>query len=175
MSDNFEIKDAKSTTSMVMASLCGVTPRYIQELSAKGIIPSTPDGNARKYNLMEAIPRYIDFKLSQSQGVKKGANEEELKKQKLQADIALKESQGELHRLKTSIASGDYMAIQEIKLDYEKFFLILKKMALSLPSRIAGRISNKLDPVEVRGIEKDVSDEINKTLTQFVVKAVPDE
>lgn len=42
----------------------------------------------------------------------------------MQADIALKESQGELHRLKTEIAAGQYISVEEVKLDYAKFCCI---------------------------------------------------
>lgn len=47
--------------------------------------------------------------------------EAELKEQKLKAEIALKESQGELHRLRTAIAAGEYISIEEARADYTKF------------------------------------------------------
>lgn len=62
----------------------------------------------------------------------------------MRADVALKESQGELHRLKTDIAAGKYIAIEEVKIDYQKFFVAFKKFAISLPSRLIGMISAAL-------------------------------
>ena len=38
-----------------------------------------------------------------------------MKEQKLRAEVALKESQGELHRLRTEIAAGKYISIEEVK------------------------------------------------------------
>ena len=69
----------------------------------------------------------------------------ELREQKMKADVALKESQGELHRLKTEIAAGKYISIEEVKLDYAKFFVAFKKFATSLPSRIIGMLSGGID------------------------------
>ena len=77
-----------------------------------------------------------------------------LKEKKLKAEIALKESQGELHRLKTEIASGKYISVEEVQLDYQRFF---------------GMIGGYADPVTVRGVEKDLSKEVNTMLNAFVV------
>lgn len=159
----------------VIAQLFGVSVRRIQQLTQEGVIKtSTADGHKREYELVPTIRTYIQYLSDKAYGREISDKEAELKNQKLQADIALKESQGELHRLKTAIACGEYLSLAEVKVDYERFFLTFKKMALSLPSRLAGRVSNQLDPVEVRAIEKDIQDEISKTLTQFVLKAVVD-
>ena len=96
----------------------------------------------------------------------------ELRQQKLQAEVALKESQGELHRLKTEIAAGKYISKEEVTLDYTRFFVTFKKFAMSLPSRLAGIVSGYLDPVEVRRIEKDLTGEVQKQLEAFVVAGV---
>ena len=90
----------------------------------------------------------------------------------MQADIALRESQGELHRLKTSIAAGDYISIEEVKLDYAKFFVVFKKFAMSLPARVSGMVSGQLEPIEVRRIEKEISSEISSYLASFVVAGI---
>jgi hypothetical protein len=96
----------------------------------------------------------------------------ELREQKMQADIALKESQGELHRLKTSIAAGDYISIEEVCLDYAKFFVVFKKFAMSLPARVSGMLSGQLEPLEARRIEKEISSEISSLLNSFVIAGI---
>ena len=109
---------------------------------------------------------FVDCK---AYGKSKSEKEAELREQKLQAEIALKESQGEMHRLKTEIASGKYIDIEEVKMDYSRFFVSFKKFALSLPSRLSGRISGHCDPMEIRSIEKDLNAEIIRLLNSFVV------
>lgn len=109
---------------------------------------------------------------------RKSATEDELKKKKLEADIALKESQGELHRLKTAIANGEYISVQEVQIDYDKFFVTFKKFALGLPARVVGLISGYLEPAEARKLEKELSGEVSSVLDAFVVagtKAKPAE
>ena len=84
----------------------------------------------------------------------------------------MKESQGELHRLKTQIAAGEYISIEEVKIDYAKFFLVFKKFAMSIPARICGLVSGQLEPIEARRIEKEMSGEIAALLNSFVVAGV---
>ena len=74
-----------------------------------------------------------------------------------------------MYRLKTEIASGKYIDIEEVKMDYSRFFVSFKKFALSLPSRLSGRISGHCDPMEIRSIEKDLNAEIIRLLNSFVV------
>jgi len=93
----------------------------------------------------------------------------ELREQKMKADIALKESQGELHRLKTDIAAGKYIAVEEVTMDYERFFVTFKNFAMSLPARLTDEISGYIDPLEARRIEKELHQKIRNLLVAFVV------
>ena len=139
----------------VIASLFGVTVRRVQQLTQEGIISTTKTKEGNRYELAPTIQRYVKYLSDKAYGKSKSEKEAELWEQKLQAEIALKESQGEMHRLKTEIASGKYIDIEEVKMDYSRFFVSFKKFALSLPSRLSGRISGHCDPMEIRSIEKD--------------------
>ena len=86
--------------------------------------------------------------------------------------MALKESQGELHRLRTEIAQGNYISVEEVKADYSRFFIVFKNFALSIPGKLAGRLSGFVDPVEVREIENELQKEIKGLLDDFVSRAV---
>ena len=160
----------------IIAKLFGLTVRRIQQLTQEGIIEiykNESGKSSRQYDLIPTTQKYITY-LQNKVRSKSGRSdaEIELKEQKLRADIALKESQGELHRIKTSIAQGDYISVEEIKLDYAKFFVIFKKFAMSLPSRLGGMLSGSLEPLELRRIEKELSTEIIELLDSFVVAAV---
>ena len=95
-----------------------------------------------------------------------------LKDSKLQAEIALKESQAELHHLKTEIAKGEYISKEDVKIDYQRFFVVFKKMAMAIPSRIGGVMAGYVEPVIVRGVEKDLKLEIDNILRTFIVAGV---
>lgn len=159
--------------SKVIAQLFGVSVRRIQQLTQEGIIETTQvPGEGRRYELVPTIQAYTKYLADKAYGREQSDREAELKEQKMKADIALKESQGELHRLKTDIAAGLYITIEEVTLDYERFFLSFKKFALSLPSRLSRTLSGYLEPLEIRRIEKELHADIIKLLTAFVVAGV---
>ena len=176
MNDILELKT--QVRVKVIAKLFGVTVRRVQQITQEGIIETVEaadeNGRAcRRYELIPTIMQYIQYLSNKAYGKTHRTDKEiELREQKMEADIALKESQGELHRLKTSIAAGDYISIEEVKLDYAKFFVVFKKFAMSLPTRISGMLSGSLDPVDARRVEKEISGELAALLNSFVVAGI---
>lgn len=162
----------------VIARLFGdKSVRRVQQLTQDGVIETVEaldekGKKCRRYDLVPTVQRYVRHLLEKSKGKQRTYKEVELKEQKLEAEIALKESQGELHRLKTQIAAGEYISIDEVRLDYAKFFLVFKKFAMSIPARISGMLSGQLEPLEVRRIEKEISGELADLLSSFVIAGV---
>lgn len=159
----------------VIAQLFGVSVRRVQQLTQEGIISTVSTSNGRRYELAPTIQKYIKYLSDKAYGKSKSEEEFKLKEQKLKAEIALKESQGELHRLRTAIAAGDYISVEEVKVDYSRFFISFKKFAMSIPSKLAGRLTGFVDPVEVRQLEKELQTEVTKLLKSFVVCATIEE
>lgn len=116
MSENGEVKGSLYRTE-VIAQLFGVSVRRIQQLTQEGVIKTTKiieDGRTvRRYDLVPTIQNYVKY-LSEKAYGKAGRSEKEmeLREKKMEADAALKESQSELHRLKTEIAAGRYISIE---------------------------------------------------------------
>ena len=159
--------------SKVIAQLFGVSVRRIQQLTQEGIIETTQvPGEGRRYELVPTIQAYTKYLADKAYGREQSDREAELKEQKMKADIALKESQGELHRLKTDIAAGKYIAVEEVTMDYERFFVTFKNFAMSLPARLTDEISGYIDPLEARRIEKELHQKIRNLLVAFVVAGV---
>ena len=156
----------------IIAKLFNVTVRRIQQLTQEGVLPTTETAEGRRYDLVPTIQRYVQYLSDKAYGKNRSEKELELKEQKMLAEIALKESQGELHRLKTDIAAGKYIAKEEVIIDYERFFLTFKKFALAIPARLTDMISAYLDPLETRRIEQEIQREIQQLLTAFVVAGV---
>lgn len=154
-----------------IAAVFGVSVRRVQQLVQEGIIKSEKiTGHAgRMFDLLPTVTDYIKYLSDKAYGKSRSDKELALKEKKLKAEIALKESQGELHRLKTEIASGKYISVEEVQLDYQRFFVQLKKFVLAIPNRVGGMIGGYADPVTVRGVEKDLSKEVNTMLNAFVV------
>lgn len=161
-------------SSDVIATLLGKTVRRVQQLSQEGIIHTDPmpGSGVKKYKLtdtMQAYAAYLEDKANKRQDASQ--KEQELEMRKLEAEVALKESQGELHRMKTEIASGRYLAVEEIQLDYSSFLAQFKKMAMAIPPRVGGMVAGYIEPVTARGLEKDLSKEITNMLRAFVEAA----
>lgn len=156
----------------VVAKILGLGLRRVQQLTQEGILPTEPTQSGRRYALADTVHRYIEHLNKKSQNTKANDNLIQLKEKKLKADIALRESQGELHRLKTSIANGEYISCDEIRMDYGRFFLEFKKMATAIPARACSAFAGQLEPSEVRRIEREMSKEIAFLLNSFVVAAV---
>lgn len=158
-----------------IAQLFGISVRRVQQLTQEGIISSEKTDAGRQYAKNETIQAYIQYLSDKAYGRTQNDREAALKEQKLKAEIALKESQGELHRLRTDIATGKYISVEEVKVDYAKFFVVFKRFALSIPSRMAGIIAGYVEPVVARGLEKDLAKEIDAMLKTFVVAAHADD
>lgn len=153
-------------TADELAEFFCLSRQRVSQLTADGVLHRRNSG--RGYDLKENVQDYIQSLQRRANG-RRSVSEEELKKKKLEADIALKESQGELHQLKTAIASGQYISVEEVQMDYSKFFVTFKKFAMNLPARIIGFVSGQLEPAESRKLERDISQEINGMLDTFVV------
>lgn len=162
-------------TKDTIAQLFGLSGRRIEQLVADGVIDRVHiDGGGVRFELAPTIQKYVKYLSDKAYGKERSEAEAKLKEQKLRADVALKESQGELHRLRTEIAAGNYISVEEAKADYSRFFIVFKNFALSIPGKMAGRLAGFVDPVEVREIENDLQKEVKKLLKDFVSRAVPD-
>lgn len=154
----------------VIAQLFGVSVRRVQQLTQDGVIKTSEvPGQGRRYELVPTIKTYIQYLSDKAYGKSKSEKEAELREQKLEAEIALKESQGELHRMRREIAAGKYIDIEEVALDYKKFFVTFKRFALSIPARLVSMVSDQISPVEARRIEKEMNEEVKRMLNAFVV------
>ena len=154
----------------VIAKLFSVTVRRVQQLTQEGVIQTVEvNGEGRRYDLVQTLINYIQYLSDKAYGKNKSEKETELKRQKLEAEIALKESQGEIHRIKAEIAAGKYIDVEEVALDYQKFFVTFKRFVLGIPSRLVSMISDSLEPLEARRVEKEMSAEVKRMLRAFVV------
>lgn len=153
----------------VIAQLFGVSVRRIQQLTQDGVIETTKTQDGRRYELVSTIQKYVAYLSDKAYNKSHSDRELQLREQKLKAEVALKESQSELHQIKTAITAGKYIPVEEVQVDYSKFFVIFKKFATAIPSRVAGIVQTVVDPVIARSIEKDLTYEVNSMLQSFVV------
>ena len=159
-------------SAMELAAVLGVNIRTVQRLTQEGVIEALPDpADKRKkvFDLTKAVPAFVEHKVGKAAGKERSERIANLEEQKLAAEVGLKTSQRDLHQLKTEIASGKDLPVEQIQLDYEQFFVVLKKFLTQIPTRISGMIAPHVDVVIARSLEKEVSDEIDSLLRTFVV------
>lgn len=160
-------------TKSDIAQLFGLSGRRIEQLVEDGVIERERiSGGYVRFDLVPTVQKYIKHLSDKAHGKERSETEITLKEQKLRAEVALKESQGELHRLRTEIATGNYISVEEVKADYSRFFIVFKNFALSIPSKMSGRLAGYVDPVEVREIENDLEKEIKRLLKGFISRAI---
>ena len=167
----------RMASSAELAEILGVNSRTIQRLSQDGVLhpEADPEDKRRKvFPLAQSVQAYLKYQVERCSGKERAERIRALEEKKLEAEAGLKESQRDLHQLKTEIASGKYLSVEEVQLDYNRFFVVLKKFLLSIPSRVAGMVSGYLDPVASRALEKDIHGEIVRLLAGFVVAGCTD-
>ena len=151
-----------STTAV--AKLLGKTTRRIQQLTQDGVLETEvpPGGGARKYKTCETIQRYI------AHIEQKAQETAAVNLRKLEAEVELKESQGQLHKLKTAIAEGKYIKAEEATRDLADFMAMFKKFAMNIPPRTVKSIAGYADPQTARAMEKAMRKELEDMLAVFV-------
>lgn len=154
----------------VIASLFNLTVRRIQQLTQEGILPTVETLSGRRYDLVPTIQRYIKYLSDKAYGKSHSDAENELKRQKLEKEIELKELQGEYRSIQNAIAHGKYIGVDKVEEDYRRFFTIVKKFLLSIPSKLSVRLTSVCDdPVELRAVESELNSDIIALLNNFVV------
>lgn len=154
----------------VIASLFNLTVRRIQQLTQEGILPTVETLGGRRYDLVPTIQRYIKYLSDKAYGKSHSDAENELKRQKLEKEIELKELQGEYRSIQNAIAHGKYIGVDKVEEDYRRFFTIVKKFLLSIPSKLSVRLTSVCDnPVELRAVESELNSDIIALLNNFVV------
>lgn len=119
-------------SARAVGKLLGVGERRIQQLTKEGIIPAVSVGSGYGYELAPAVQGYIAYLKAGSRN-NGDHREQELKRQKMEVEIALKESQNENQRLKMDIIAGRYISVEEASLDYARFLVAFKKLRWHCP------------------------------------------
>lgn len=130
LNENGKIKsDANFYKVEVIAQLFGLSVRRIQQLTQEGILSTTTTTKGRRYDLVPTIQKYVKYLSDKAYGKSpKSDKEGELKEQKLEAEIALKESENKYKEIKTQIIEGKYILKEDVQLDYRRFFTVFKNL-----------------------------------------------
>lgn len=161
-------------STSAIAQMLGKTVRRIQQLTQEGVLETEvpPGGGARKYRTCETVQKYIAYIEAKAQESGENSRATELALKKLEAEVELKESQGQLHRLKTAIAERRYLPTEQATAELNEFLETFKRFALNIPARVAANLAGAVDAVTVRGVERSLRKELEAMLETFVDAAV---
>ena len=144
----------EETNSLTLSNLFGVSDRTIRELAQKGILKKIEDG---RYLKDECIKNYIEY-IKEKMDKNSLAREEELKRKvadRQLKELKLQEQAKELHRTETVTKAISNMII------------VFKTKALTIPSKLAGRLAIENDIKIVEQILKDGIYELLKELSEW--------
>lgn len=153
-----------------IAALVGCSERTIQLLARSGALDRElpPGHKAKKFPTCATVQRYIQYN---EQKVMKRAScasdLEELGLKKLRAEVELKESQGELHKLKTSIAAGKYVDTENAGRELAEFLRSFRQFALDMPARAVRSMPGQVDAVTAKAMERAMRAELEAMLAAF--------
>lgn len=153
-----------------IGELVGRSGRTIQSLARRGVLETEapPGWKAKKYPTCKTIQRYIAHVKQEAEEKAGCASDlEELGLKKLRAEVELKESQGELHRLKTAIAAGKYVDTENAGRELAEFLRSFRQFALDMPARAARSIPGQVDVVTAKAMERAMRTEMEAMLNTF--------
>lgn len=162
------------SNTTAIAQLLGKTVRRVQQLTQEGVLETKvpPGGGARKYRTCATVQRYIAHVEAKAQETGENSRAAELNLKKLEAEVELKESQGQLHRLKTAIAEGKYISADKATEDLAEFMAVFKKFTKNIPPRAVGALAGSADAVMVRSLKKSMGKELETMLAAYADAAV---
>lgn len=154
-----------------IARLVGCDKRNIQRLTRSGDLENEapPGRKAKKYRTCPTVQKYIAYqvRIAKNKIAGGGAEAEELSLKKLRAEVALKESQGQLHKLKTAITEGKYVDTENAGRDLAEFLRSFRQFALNMPARAVRSMPGQVDAVTAKAMEKAMREELEAMLNAF--------
>lgn len=175
-----EILTARVETSWAssagIAKLIGRDMRRVQQLTQEGVLETAvpPGGGRRMYQTCETVQRYVAYKEQKAKATADSSRTADLNLKKLEAEVRLKESQGELASIKADIAGGRYIETASAAQELAQFMDTFKSFAMNIPSRVSGTVAGYTDAATARAIERAVRKELEDMLTLFVSAALPE-
>lgn len=163
--EGFKEEDGKVVISTkALTKLLEISDRTLTDWKRQGLTQ-----HSRGWWELQHVLKWRGLIYNGDSEVSKSVN---LQQKKLEAEVAFKEAQSELTRIKTDIANGKYVEKEIVEAELSRFFLVFKKSAMILSRKLAGEVGGYLEPIEARRVEKELSDTIKDALEQMSVDGV---
>ena len=151
MAEDKNSEDKKLVTTKVVANFFKRTERRIQQLTQQGILPAvkrTKEGNL--YDLPKTMIAYIHYLQEIVDNRSKSTEEQE--KQRLDAEIKLKEAKAEIAQLDLKELKAEMLRAEDVQAFIEDLAATTKSLLLALP----GRLAMDLKPAETTAEKSEI-------------------
>lgn len=146
----------KFVDSDVIAELFGVTPRRVQQLAKEGVITFSKQKGGNRYDQMMVAGEYIRH-LSDKVNNKESKQDAKLERDKLQAEIRLKQSRARMSELHLNELEGKMHRSEDVEALTSDLTYTIRNMIDALPGRLAVDLADIQSPAEVSvRIQKEV-------------------
>ena len=158
--------DKKLVTTKVVANFFKRTERRIQQLTQQGILPAvkrTKEGNL--YDLPKTMIAYIHY--LQEIVDNRSKNTEEQEKQRLDAEIKLKEAKAEIAQLDLKELKAEMLRAEDVQAFIEDLAATTKSLLLALPGRLAMDLKTSKTAAERSEIIEGAIFEVLNQLSEY--------
>ena len=150
-----------------VAKFFGRTNRHIQQLTTDGVLPvvkkTHKEGNL--YDLIPTIQRYIKY----LQGIidNRSKSTEEQEKQRLDAEIKLKEAKAEIAQLDLKELKAEMLRAGDVQAFIEDLAATTKSLLMGLPGRLAMDLESATTAAERSEIIEGAIFEVLNQLSEY--------
>lgn len=150
-----------------VAKFFGRTTRHVQQLTTDGILPvvkkTHKEGNL--YDLIPTIQRYIKY----LQGIvdNRTKSTEEQEKQRLDAEIKLKEAKAEIAQLDLKELKAEMLRAEDVQAFIEDLAATTKSLLMGLPGRLAMDLESTTTAAERAEIIEGALFEVLDLLSEY--------
>lgn len=123
-------------TKKDLARLFGVTAKRIEQLIQDGIITGD-GGNPAKYVLIDTVQGYTKYLADKAYGRNKKKDNAELEKDKLAAEVRMKEAKAEMAEQELKELKGELHRAEDVEAITTDHVLYFRSMLMAMPGKLA--------------------------------------
>jgi len=169
-SSNVENGDplVRSVSSSELADLLGISPRWVQKLTADGTLKKNAED---RYGLAEAVQGYCEYLRGSTKSNQGDLDAETLRLTRAKADKA---------EISVEILLGETVRIEAVSQIWSDLVTVFRSRMLGLPNKLAATLALKDDPAEIRQLVMEEVRDALEDLARFnpedvIERALPED
>jgi phage terminase Nu1 subunit (DNA packaging protein) len=153
---------AELVNTAAVARVIKSSDRNIRDLAKNGVLTYVKQKGAYRFNLLQAVGEYCEY--LRGLAFKRQATDEELDKQKLIAEIGIKEAKREKSELELSEMKLSLLSVDDVEAIMTDHVYMVRAALLALPSRLSVDLSHISD---ANAISARLRGEVESMLLDF--------